>query len=111
MFFFLIDKVHKTFHSLYQPAVTLSFLFICLSSNELKQRSMIETALIIAAGIGVVILMTSAMVGIGLTLDAAQKRDATISDEQYRAQLRRNYEQMHRCSDTGLSSRFPFRNL
>lgn len=71
---------------------------------------MIETVLIIAAGVSVVVLITSAMIGIGLTLDAAQKRDLTVSEEEYRAQLRRNYEQMHRFNDTGLSSRFPFQN-
>ena len=72
---------------------------------------MIETVLIIAAGVSVVVLMTSAMIGFGLSLDVTQKRDETITEGQYQEQLRRNYEQMHRLSDAGLYSRVPFRDL
>ena len=72
---------------------------------------MIETALIIAAAASVLVLMTGTVVAFGVSLKSPPKLDDRVSEEQYREHLRRNYDQLHRLSDSGFYYRVPYRDL
>lgn len=72
---------------------------------------MIETALLIAAGVSVLVLMIGSVAAFGYSLNTAQELNKPICEEQYREQLRRNYDQMHRFSDKKLHVRNLFQDL